>query len=102
MGELKGQQSKQKPNVASVINNLLSPFIFSSNLWRKLIALCVVKRDSQDMLTALALVRCVYERITTALASHSLQCCLRFRRLCSVEADITLRNIDVNLTLGAG
>ena len=30
-----------KPNVASVINNLLSPFIFSSNLWHKLVALCV-------------------------------------------------------------
>ena len=37
--EQEGYQGKQKPNVASVINNLLSSFIFSSNLWRKLIVL---------------------------------------------------------------
>ena len=36
-----GQQSKQKPNVATVINNLLSSFIFSSNLWPKLMAGCI-------------------------------------------------------------
>jgi len=32
-----GYQSKYKPNVASIINNLLSSFIFLSNVWRKLI-----------------------------------------------------------------
>ena len=33
--------NQTKPNVASVINNLILPFVFSSNLWCKLIALCV-------------------------------------------------------------
>ena len=42
------------------------------------------ERDSQDVLTAL--VRFAYEHIKTALASHSLQCCLRIRRL-RVETD---------------
>jgi len=54
--------------------------MFLSNLWRKLILYAY--RDSQDMVNITALVRCVYEHIKTALASHGLQCCLRIRRVC--------------------
>ena len=62
----------KKPNVALIINNLLSPFIFSLNCWPKLIVLCVVNATvkSQDVFTAL--VRCVYKRIKKALLSHTM------------------------------
>jgi len=42
-----GKQSKQKPNVASVINNLLSLFILSSNLWHKFALHALLTRQSR-------------------------------------------------------
>ena len=101
-----GYQSKQKLNVAPEINNLLSPFVKYVD---KLILYALLTR--QDVLTAL--VRCVYDRIKTALASHKMLfasspsvCIGRRRHVTDVfKRKLWLqiqRNTDDSLTSDAG